>query len=332
MSEVANVVASIAVAKYRKFGLPTQLIADFKKAVKTLNITLVPVAETENHVRMEFDFSILVEEPTTKNDLLELAKFAGVDVPKTMLESIESAVPTKVFSIQMTSHYAENSYELDARCEPFLVEKAHRQVLSKEEASRTNLDLAFEEACRFLDAVFVGGMNCDTILRPRPLNSWKTTHSLLVNISKTRTQLTDSLIESLIASKKEVLVTGWIGSYIIPHLKRCHDRGVEVKIVTHKPELAEGSRGAKDKAMAFAELSRFLSPDLIRILGSCHARMVLVDEVVAFVGSMDLDSEALAERDEMAVMSNDPTVIGNARTAFQELFSRGQRPQWPQKT
>lgn len=333
-TEIPDVVRSIAVAKYSKYANNVaELKSGFKNAVMALDNTFVVTAEAENHVRMAIDIERVVRLGRThKDEVDEMAKLAGAKTPETIYAAFEQSIPTRVFSIEMNAHYAQNNYELDARCQPTLVEQAHRRLITKKGTSEVTLDLAFEEVCRFLDSVFIGGMNCDRILSPRSLRSGKSTHTVLVNVSKTRTQLTDVLLESLKRASKEILVVGWVGSYILPLLKSCVERGVDLKIITHKPEQAEGSRGGRDKATTFAEMPKFLRADSVRILPSCHARMIIVDEATAFVGSMDLDSEALAERDETAIMSNDMAVIGDAKAAFQEFFSMGQRPQWPNKT
>lgn len=188
------------------------------------------------------------------------------------------------------------------------------------------IDIAFADCARFLDAVFIGGMGCERILSPRPLRSRPSAHEIVVNVSKARTQLTDRLRDSLKRATKEVLIVGWLGRFIIPDLKSCVERGVELKIVTHKPQEAEGTKGAADKSEAFKELRQFIKADNVRLLPSCHARIIVVDEKIAFVGSMDLDSEALAERDEAAIVSDDNEVVAKAREFFGGLFSKGEKP------
>ncbi len=235
---------------------------------------------------------------------------------------------SRIWAVEMLARFAENAYELEATCTPCLMEKLDGLYLKEEEISQHEIDIAFVKTSLFLNSVFVGGMRCETILSPHPLRESVPFHTLVVNASKSRTPLTDRLRESLGSATREVLACGWVGQFIIPDLKKCVERGVRINLVTHKPGDAEGTMGAKDKSQAFAELKNFLKADNVRILSSCHARLLVVDEKVAFVGSMDYDCEALAERDEAAIMSEDQEVIAKTKLFFLELFGRGIKPNW----
>jgi phosphatidylserine/phosphatidylglycerophosphate/cardiolipin synthase-like enzyme len=190
-----------------------------------------------------------------------------------------------------------------------------------------HIDLGFIECARALDAIFVGGMGCSQLVPPHPQRLRPSIHNIWFNLSKVRTPLKDRLEESLRAASKEVLIAGWIGCAIIPQLKKCVELGVRLRIITKTPQEASG-KGASDKSEAFRELPKFLSSDDVRLLPSCHARIIVIDERIAFVGSMDLDSESLSERDEAAIISEDADVVGKTHQFFEELFSKGTKPKW----
>jgi len=324
LTTVENVIGSIAIAKYRKWAKsPSELKQAFRNAVlaiKKLDVS----AELENFVQMRHDVIPIIKATPSAKRAFE--SVIGFKMPKTVGEFIEGIEGSTIYQVEMLVRYSEGAYELETQCIPYLVEKSKR--IGKREILPIQIDLAFAECAGFLDAVFVGGMGCERILSPRPLKSRPSAHEIVVNVSKIRTQLTDRLRNSLKRATKEVLIAGWLGRFIIPDLKSCVERGVELKLVTHKPQDAEGTKGATDKAEAFKELKQFLRADNVRLLPSCHARMVLIDERIVFVGSMDLDSEALAERDEAAITSDDNEVVGKARQFFEELFSKGAKPTW----
>jgi phosphatidylserine/phosphatidylglycerophosphate/cardiolipin synthase-like enzyme len=288
---------------------------------------MIVQVEQENHVRMGRDPNAFVEAP--KGALESLEAVAGHKLPTTMREFLELTRDSAVFEVEMLVRYDNYAYELEAKCIPFLVQKEKKKLKAeiRELPRQMDIDLAFSECAGFLDAVFVGGMGCQRILSPRPFRSRASAHDIVVNISKTRTQLTERLLESVRGATKEILIVGWLGRFIIPDLKKCVDRGVKVRIVTHRPQEADGTIGVKDKADAFSEL-KHIAADNVRLLSSFHARMVVIDERMAFVGSMDLDSQALAERDEAAIVSDDDEVVGRARQFFEELFGRGTKPTW----
>lgn len=325
MTTVDNVLGSIAVAKYRKWAKsPSELKEAFKNAILAINSLMIVKAELDNFVEMGVDVIVLLKlGPNMKR---KIKSFTGRKIPKTMDEFVEAVSDYDLHRVEMLVRYSEGAYELEAQCIPYLVEKSKRK--GTREILPIQIDLAFAECAGFLDAVFVGGMGCERILSPRPLKSKPSAHEIMVNVSKIRTQLTDRLRDSLKRATKEVLIAGWLGRFIIPDFKSCVERGVELKLITHKPQEAEGTKGATDKAEAFKELKQFLRADNVRLLPSCHARMVLIDERIVFVGSMDLDSEALAERDEAAIISDDDEVVGKARQFFEELFSKGAKPTW----
>jgi hypothetical protein len=277
---------------------------------------------------MEYDIQTILN--ASKQSLKRAETLAGDEIPRTYDAYLVSTRDSAIYEVEMLMWYNNYAYELEGKCIPFLVQKLKKKLTGAEKGQllQMDVDLAFSECADFLDAVFVGGMGCERMLSPHPLRSKASVHDIMVNMSKTRTQLTEKLLEALRSATNEVLITGWVGRYIIPDLKKCVERGVEVKIVTHRPEEAVGSVGVKDKADAFSELRQFIKSDNVSLLPSCHARMVVIDETIVFVGSMDLDSQAMAERDEAAMMSNDTEVVGKTRKIFKELFDKGTRPKW----
>jgi len=324
---VEDVLACIAVAKYQKYAKsPLELKLAFQNAVWAINKLMMVSTDLENFVRMEVNILKITEAPPSLSSLYE--SFTGLKMPKTYVEALDAFQGSCVHKVEMLARYdyAKGTYEIEAQSRPLLVEQL--ETRRKHEAVPIEIDLAFAECARYLDAIFVGGMGCERILSPRPLRSRPSAHDIVVNVSKTRTQLTDRLKDSFRYATKEVLITGWLGRFIIPDLKSCVERGVGLKIVTHKPQEAEGTKAATDKAEAFKELRQFLRADNVRLLPSCHARIVLIDERIAFVGSMDLDSEALAERDEAAITTDDNEVVGKTRKFFEDLFSKGMKPTW----
>lgn len=325
MSKAPDILESIAVARYRKSARsPQELRQVFQNAVTTIRDCMMIDAQSESYVHM---VDSVAENVRRHIDGRPPESFLGARTAKTAMEYVKTVRPSAIYAIEMLIQLSQYGYDLEARCIPWLVEKVGA-LMSAADIDQTQVELGFFECAGFLDAVFVGGMGCDRMLSPRPFRSKPSTHDITVNISKTRTQLSERLLESIRHATKEILIVGWLGRFIIPDLKRCVDRGVEVRVVTHRPQEAEGTIGSKDKSEAFSELKQFITADNVRLLPSCHARMVVIDERIAFVGSMDLDSQALGERDEAAVVSDDDEVMGRARQFFEELFARGTKPTW----
>lgn len=324
----------IALAKYRKYASsPSELKQSFKTAVSATDPDLKVQTELDSYLKMEVNIASVLRERSKFSEKLSAEQkkmldtiFKGESLAESYDDYYEQTRSSRIFSIEMLAYYSDSSYVLDTKCVPFLIDKLDRHHGSEEEVSQTDIDLAYEKSASYLESVFVGGMGSERVQPVHPYDAKSAHHEILVNVSKSRSQLSSKLMESLKTAKKSVCACGWIGRLIVPEFKACTARGVELKIVTKRPQESNG-RGVSDKSDAFNELRQFVSPDNVRLLSSCHARIVIVDDTV-FVGSMDLDSEAIAERDEAAIVSEDANVVNVARRFFDELFSKGTKPDW----
>jgi hypothetical protein len=214
LSKVPDVLASIAVAKYRKHATSTSELREaFKRAVKANKNSMEAVVEQENHVRMEYDVGTFVK---AKKDLRkESEAYLGGKLPKTMNEFLEWVQGTAVYGMEMLMRYNNYAYELEAKCTPFLVRKLRAGVIGGKNGPVmvSDVDLAFSECAGFLDAVFVGGMGCERMLSPHPLRSKSSIHEIVVNVSKARVELTERLQESIGHATKEILIVGVVRSF-----------------------------------------------------------------------------------------------------------------------
>lgn len=328
----ANLPASIAVAQYRKWTRSrSELRESFKKAAVANHALMKERVEIENLVRMERRVFSIREAKTNaeKKEIKKVFARLGAVAPDTLFDALQGIQSCEEHTVEMLiSRHSGGWYELEGKCVQFLIWKTTAGVTAHEKITSVDIDLAFSQCSQFLDSVFVGGMGCERTLPVQPMGSRKSIHSLLVNASKDRCPLTERLMESLGTATKEVLIVGWLGRFIVPELKRLVEEGVKVRIVTKSPNDAQTTSGGKDKTETFIALRDLVGPENVRVLPSSHARMVVVDQNTVFVGSMDLDSQALAERDEAALMSDDPEVITKSRKFFEELFLKGAKPKW----
>jgi hypothetical protein len=100
-------------------------------------------------------------------------KRLGFEVPKTYLEALQNVVGDQPFEVEMLLSYAKGSYELEARCTPFLVEQLRKRTIGDGDKpiQPSDINLAFSKSASFLDTVFIGGMGCERVLSPHPMGS-----------------------------------------------------------------------------------------------------------------------------------------------------------------
>ena len=180
------------------------------------------------------------------------------------------------------------------------------------------------ESKELIRQIFIGALECEELDPPHPLKPVEEKlYEILFN-TKDNKELTKKILSELKKAKKEVCISGWVGTYIIPTLKKLSKNGVKITIITKTP--SETAIGYRDKAEALDELKTFLKKDDLRFLRTGHFRMVIVDEDSIFDGSMDMDSQSLAEREESAMWTNNPYLVAKGKIKFDELFKKGKHP------
>lgn len=254
----------------------------------------------------------------------KLKKVKEEDRPLEALRHIKSAVPCRLRVL--FSKEKENGYVVDVKCYSIL----YRKIDQITDYLKTNAPSVFEvkacisESIELLRKIFVGALGWEEIDSPHPLKPVEENRSEILFNTKTERELTDTILRTLKDAKREVYIAGWIGSYIIPTLKKLKKNGVKIKIITKTP--SEPAIGYRDKTEALNELKAFLKKDDLRLLKTCHFRLVIIDEETIFNGSMDMDSQSLAEREESAIWTNDPYLVVKGKVKFEELFKKGKSP------
>lgn|GEM_PF-5479140 len=103
------------------------------------------------------------------------------------------------------------------------------------------------------------------------------------------------------------------------------NRNVGLKLVILPPkDKLFNVRNPKETALR--ELIKIAT---IKTYRELHCRMIIVDDEVV-VGSMDLDEQGLTVHDNLAIKTNDPTVLQSAKKEFDDIFGRGQPYALPQ--
>jgi len=179
LSKVPDVLASIAVARYRKSARSTSELREaFKKAVLTSDPLLSVRIEQEHLVRATLDAENFSQLPSESRKHIE--EVTGFEIPKTYGEALQNVVGDTPYEVEMLMSYVRGSYELEASCTPFLVEQLRKGTIGGEDkpVQQSDVDFAFSKSASFLDAVFIGGMGCERILSPHSMRSKAPTRTL----------------------------------------------------------------------------------------------------------------------------------------------------------
>lgn len=119
----------------------------------------------------------------------------------------------------------------------------------------------------------------------------------------------------------EVILCGWIGTLLLPKLKEINQKGVNIRMITHKDTELKGKPGHRDVQTAFKGLISMIGKDNISIRPECHCRVVVVDNK-ALIGSMDINAISLTgSHRELAIYTEDTEIVRNLRKYFNDIFS-----------
>jgi sugar-specific transcriptional regulator TrmB len=122
------------------------------------------------------------------------------------------------------------------------------------------------------------------------------------------------LIEN--AKKRLYIAVQVIDTELLKEIIDAINRGVDVKIVIAEPDMRWFKYKRDAKALALKELNKLLK---IKVKEDLHCRMLVIDERVV-IGSMDLDRQGLTVHDNIAIETDDSTLIENAIEEFHKIF------------
>lgn len=231
------------------------------------------------------------------------------------LRSIVSNLPLHIYvSIKKIE---ENGCLCSVECLPMLYEKLVR--FEDFETNDFEIQDAYLTCKRFLGTIFEGGLSALLIAEEKK-DLLRPIAQLLVNDQASR-QILDKIKKMLDQATGEILLCGWIGTILIPKLKELKEKGVNIRVITHKAIELKGQAGKQDVQRAFGELISMIGKDNLSIRPECHCRVVVVDNK-ALIGSMDLNAISLTgTHRELAIYTEDPEIVRNLRNYFNGFFS-----------
>ena len=207
----------------------------------------------------------------------------------------------------------------EVECFPILYRQLRQLPSKRKEVTEFKLQIAYLTSRRFLKTIFESGLSA-TLVSEEKKELPKPTIQLLINDQASR-QILGKVDEMLEQTTGEVLLCGWIGTLLLPKLREIKEKGVNIRVVTHKAKELKGKPGHQDVQRAFRELVSMLGKDNISIRPECHCRVVVVDNK-ALIGSMDINAISLTgSHRELAIYTEDPEIVRNLRKYFNEIFS-----------
>ena len=234
------------------------------------------------------------------------------------LEDLEIFVDNVPFILHVRVVRSEKTgCEVEVECLPSLYTKLNR--LRKVRTDEFTIQDAVLTCRRFLKHIFESGLS-STLIKEEKREPLKPTVQLLINDQASR-QILLKIEEMLEQATGEVLLCGWIGTLLLPKLKEINQKGVNIRVITHKKDELKGQPGKQDVQRAFQELISMIGEDNISIRPECHCRVVVVDNK-ALIGSMDINAISLTgSHRELAIYTEDPEIVRNLRKYFNEIFS-----------
>jgi len=209
--------------------------------------------------------------------------------------------------------------KVKVECSSNLYLKLSRKKIAPEKINEFKIQDAYLTCRRFVQHIFEGGLSA-TFVSEEKKELMELTAQLLFNDQASR-QILARMEKMLDEATGEVLLCGWIGTLLLPKLEEINQKGVKIRVVTHKAKELKGKQGYQDVQRAFKGLISMIGKDNISIRPECHCRVVVVDNK-ALIGSMDINAISLTgSHREIAIYTEDPEIVRNLRKYFNEIFS-----------
>jgi len=241
-------------------------------------------------------------------------KLPGIHVK--IVSSLRGNIPFRLIVSNIKPE--EEGCTCNVRCFPTLYEKLSLEMIDANEVDEFDVQDAIITCESFVEDIFAD--LSATLISEKRKESLKPTAQLLINDQVSR-QILNKMEEMLDQATGEVLLCGWIGTLLLPKLKEMKQKGVNIRVVTHKAKELKGKPGHQDVQRAFRELVSMLGKDNVSIRPECHCRFVVVDNK-ALIGSMDLNAISLTgSHRELAIYTEDPEIVRDIRRYFKGIFS-----------
>jgi len=231
------------------------------------------------------------------------------------LETIRTDVPCHLCISVVTQQ--KNGCLCNVDCWSTLYEKLRYNIVS--EASDFQIQNAYLQTKRFLELTFKSGLSASLVTEEKKIPPQPVTQ-FLVN-DQTSHHILDKINAMLDQATGEVLICGWVGTILLPKLKVVKQKGINIRIMTHKSIELKGKQGKQDVERAHSELISLLGKENISMSPECHFRVLVVDNK-ALVGSMDFNAISLTgTHREFAIYTEDPEIVRSIRKYFNQIFT-----------
>ena len=231
------------------------------------------------------------------------------------LKTIRPDIPYRLYVSVINEE--ENGCLCKVECLPTLYEKL--RYLKGFDTNDLQIQSAFLECRRFLEIIFESALSATLVAEEKKLPPPVITQ-LLINDQASH-QILNKIETMLDEATGEVLVCGWIGTLLLPKLRELKEKGINIRIITHKSAELKGKSGRRDVEKAHVELISLLGKEHISVSPECHFRVLVVDNK-ALVGSMDLNAISLTgTHREFAIYTEIPEIVRSIRNYFNQTFT-----------
>jgi hypothetical protein len=231
------------------------------------------------------------------------------------LQDLRSDIPCHLYVAVINEE--ENGCLCKVECLPMLYEKL--RYIRGFKTNETEMQNAYIESRRFLEIVFESGLSATLVKEQKKLPLLPITEFLLSD--QTSRQILNRIETMLDQATGEVLICGWIGTLLLPKLRAIKEKGINIRIITHKSAELKGKPGRQDVARAHMELISLLGKDHISIHPECHFRVLVVNNK-ALLGSMDFNAISLTgTHREFAIYTEIPEIVRSIRNYLNQIFT-----------
>lgn len=309
-----------------KTSIYAELIKDYGKQHPLSAIRQWTIEEHGNVITFTINYGyiyVLLSSPPVKDTPEEVKKRieeyenkpAGVRISEAR-KLRRFCLPDKIYVTIIRSE--ERGCEIEVECLPNLYGVISQ--LGETEVHEHEMQDAHITCERFLRTIFIGGLSGTVLAEKKITLPRQTKAQLLINDISTR-RITEKINEMLDSATGEVLIFGWIGTFLLKKLRELKEKGLVIKVITGNVKTIRQDPMKKEKERAMKELISIIGKDRISVKLEFHGRAVVVDNK-ALIGSMDLDSYSLTgTRIEFATYTEDPEIVRSLRNYFNRLFT-----------
>ena len=128
------------------------------------------------------------------------------------------------------------------------------------------------------------------------------------------TELKDKIKQMLEGAKQEIMIAGWLDTYMLDELQKKNKEHIPIQIITRQPDKG----GPMPNRTAYKRITEIAQ---VRRNELWHFRMLICDKKEVLVSSADLTTHSLTQNFEAGLWTSSPAIVDRAVVLFGKVWN-----------